>query len=540
MSTEELRDEFLNPDAEEPMRRGKKQLLRQYTQGSDRYVKFTEQILGQSLADVQKEILRAVTQNKRIVIVSGNGVGKSHVVACLNLAFLYTNPGASVMATSGSYVQLEDTTWKPMKGLMYEAQANYSFLPGYTLENPPRIEFDERQNQYFKAISPRKPDGLEGRHNERMLVVVDEADKPEVTDEVFESAASSITDDDDRMVVIGNPPRSESNSLYKLMDSDRYHVIQFSSFDSHNVKVDAGVADGEKIPGLVEMSVLREDWEEYNDEGFPGFEKALRVSAPYIDADGTYYFLDGEERQPNPDFREDLSEQWYRRRCGIIPPEGAMKPRPFYVDDVMTAAERTPDEFGATDTYEAFGVDIARGGKDRTVVVGIVGNRLDILANEESPGSLARNKELIRGALMNTEAPVAIDAVGEGSGVADAVSGEYNVTRFGGGENAKDDDAYYDKRTEALAEIGQWLSETGAVESSSELYDECIEAARTIEYEEKELRSSNTVKATSKDELKKSHKIGRSPDLLDAASIAVWAKNHGTISDDGAYSFYSY
>lgn len=536
---EQLREELLKPEAKKPMERGKQEFVKRYLSGEDRYVRFTEEILGQQLAEVQKEILRAVTRNKKVVIVSGNGVGKSHTVACLNLAFLYCNLNASVMATSGSYVQLEDTTWKPMKSLLTQTQEKYPFIPGSTVENPPRIRFEKRPNQYFKAISPRKPDGLEGRHNENMLVVVDESDKPEVTDDVFESAASSITDENDRMVIIGNPPRAESNSLYKLMSSDQYHVIQFSSFDSHNVKVDAGILDEEKIPGLVEMSVLREDWKEYNDEVWPGFEQAYKQSAPFV-ADGEYRFLEGEDTEENPDFREDLSEQWYRRRCGIIPPEGAAAHRPFYVDDVEIASQRDVVPLEPEHQYEAFGIDVARGGQDRTVVVGVRGGRLDILASEESPGSLSRNKELVFNALGNTDAPVAIDAVGEGSGLADELMKTYTVTRFGGGENAKDDDAYYDKRTEALANFGEWLSSEGSIIESSELYDECIEAARTIEMEEKSLRSSNTVKATSKDELKKSHKIGRSPDLLDAASIAVWAKNWAIVSDDGAYSFYAY
>lgn len=496
----------------------RRDFVSRYVTGSDRYVKFSEEILGVRLAEVQKKILRSVEENQRVVIVSGNGVGKSFVVACLNLSFLYTNNNATVVATSGSYTQLTDATFKPMTNLLEQAQGKYSFLPGKTLKAPPRIEFDGKNEQFFKAISPRNPGGLEGRHNDSVLVVCDEADKPEMTMEHFDSAASSITDGNDRMVVIANPPEDESNSVVQLMENDRYETIQFSSFDSHNVKVDAGEIDDSKIKGLVDLELLKEDWKDWNDTEWIGYEAAKHSA----DRDG-------------------LDTRWYRRRLGIIPPDNAASVRPFQISSVISAENRYSSDMSvdSVDEYEAIGIDVARGGGDRTVIAGVTEDTVDILLSVEEPDNHQRNKALIESTLGEYTNPVIMDAVGEGSALADWLENDYSITRFSGGANAKQKRKYYDKRTEALAELGQWLGD-GAIEPKSSLSLELRACARNIELKEKSLRGGQTFKATSKSELKKGDSLGRSPDLLDAASLAVYGRNLVSTTRSAGYSFYSY
>jgi len=111
------------------------------------------------------------------------------------------------------------------------------------------------------------------------------------------------------------------------------------------------------------------------------------------------------------------------------------------------------------------------------------------------------------------------------------------VTRFKAGENAKQEDKYYDKRTEALGELGQFLKTGGALEPETELSNELRAGSHSIEYEEKMTRGSNSFIATSKQELKKSHNLGRSPDLLDSASLAIWGRNLCARRDEVGFTF---
>ena len=104
-----------------------------YTEGPDRYIRFAEEVLDLHLGETQRELLRALEQHQRVLVVSGNGVGKSYSVAVAMLAFLATNLHATVLGTSGSYSQFVDAAWRPLKSLHREAQQQYG-IPGDALD----------------------------------------------------------------------------------------------------------------------------------------------------------------------------------------------------------------------------------------------------------------------------------------------------------------------------------------------------------------------------------------------------------------------
>jgi hypothetical protein len=502
--------------------------LEPYVQGEDRYILFAEDVLGVELADVQKKLLRAVTEDRYVAVMGANGAGKSYTIAILNLAWIYTNPESIGLMTSGSYQILEETVFKSMQSLLERARSRGFPLPGETKKAPPRVEFEDNPEHYWKAISGRYPENLEGRHADRVLCVLDECDKPDISSQHIDSALSSVTDKRDRCIAIGNPPYDESNSFYEVMESPRWEVVHFSSFESHNVQLDAGYIESNPIPGLVNLDQVKADFDAWHpNKDFPGVEASIEMISvdedtgiPYVDVDG-------------------YDDRFYRRRLGVIPPDGSQSVRPFHVEGVGSAENRWEDVAEQPDNYDAYGFDVARGGGDRSVLVGITPNRVDVLASIESPGDHSVNKRLVERHVEDTSVPIAIDAIGEGSGIADELGHEYRVTRFKSSENANQRTKYNDKRTEALCETGKWL-EDGAIEPQTDLATELRSGARHIELEEKSTRGKQVWKATSKSELKKSDSLGRSPDLLDALSLACWALNIEASSSNAGYGFYSY
>ena len=101
----------------------------------------------------------------------------------------------------------------------------------------------------------------------------------------------------------------------------------------------------------------------------------------------------------------------------------------------------------------------------------------------------------------------------------------------GGGDGY---DEYYDKWTEGLMMLGQWLAEIaidGDTEDVADLREELFAAARTIELEERRRRSGDLVKASPKDVVKE--RLGRSPDRLDATLMAAWAAEGCASGDTG-------
>ena len=104
--------------------------MSRYTSGSERYVRFAEEILGLELAEVQKRLLRAVTEHQRVAVIGANGAGKSYTIATLNLAWVLTNPNSIGLMTSGSYQILEETVVKSMRDLLQSGRDRVFPLPG--------------------------------------------------------------------------------------------------------------------------------------------------------------------------------------------------------------------------------------------------------------------------------------------------------------------------------------------------------------------------------------------------------------------------
>lgn len=501
-----------------------------YTGGSDRYVNFVQDYLGLRLAATQEAILRAVAENQRVLIVSGNGVGKSYAVAALILAFLYTNEDSTVMGTSGTYSQFIDTMWRPLKEMWKTATEDYG-LPGRKLEASPQIEIDD--DWYAKVVSPKDPGNVEGRHADNILVVIEEADKSYITEEHFDSAGSSITDPTDRMVAIANPPVDESNVVYEKMSAEsRWEVVQFSSFESHNVAVD--LDGGEPIPGLVDLLTLADDWEAWNREpwprtphDYPGASSLIeKVNLGEMPREQALEMLKpgfSEIREAHRT-RDDLDERWYRRRAGIIPPDSAAVYRPFNVAEVEASFERLTDDFTRPD---GVGIDIARMGGDSNALAAVHDDELRIhevwdgVDHNTNFQLISRRLNAWRGV------PTAVDAQGEGSGVSDRLNQRHDgVTRFNAGGTAANDKEFYDRWAEGLYHLGKFLK-GGGVFGSERLRDELLAAARVVEFDEKYYKSRNStvLKATSKDEIRQ--KLGHSPDVLDAAYMAVWVAEAG-------------
>lgn len=508
-----------------------------YTNGSDRYIRFAEDFLDLTLADTQKRMLRAVADNRRVIVMSGNGVGKSYGTAALADGFIYTNVDSLSLGTSGSYSQFVDTMWRPMSAMAKRLRDDHG-LPGQIYEgNQPKIEIDDEW--FFKVVSPRDPGDLEGRHADSCLVIIEEADKRYITEEHFDSASSTITDASDRMIAIANPPEDESNVVYEKMQSDRWTVIQFSSFESHNVKVDTGEIDGQHLPGLVDLPTIAEDWEEWNNEPWPGIEDAFeqhiggeypgvtalndRLNAGEIGRETLLRVLRPgvTEAKRAHERRSDLDKRWYRRRAGVIPPADASSYRPFTIEDVNEAYNREPELI--TDMPQGVSLDVARQGGDHNVLGAKHGDLLKVLERWSGVDHNA-NEQMVRNFVIDwPEIHIAVDASGEGSGLADRISTFAEKTiRFNSGEEASQSDQYYDRWTEGLYHLGKFLQQDGSF-SNRRLREELLAAARTVEFEEEyyKSRDAKVLKATEKQAVK--DQLNRSPDMLDMALMACWA-----------------
>jgi hypothetical protein len=491
--------------------------------GANRYSRFAEDALDVTRTAVLDTILRALNEHQQILVTGANGIGKSFTASVAGICGLYTNPNTVVPVTAGTGGTLEDNIWKPIKSLFRS-----SGLPGRVLENKRelRTEFDEEW--YLKCVAPKYPDDLEGDHNENVLYIVEEADKPGITYDHIDSVRSTVTSESDRILVIANPPTDETNCVHRLIKSNEWHTINFASWESYDAKIDRGIIAGEKTGKLADVSKIRKDWNEYHSEEWPGLEKAIKWSDPYFGTSQNEVTVPDEP--PNEEFRDDLHHLWYKRRAGIVPPQDAQTWRPFNVSDVKAAERR--DKPSIPPSPDVVALDVARMGGDITVGTALYGNWAEIVY--EQSGTNLRKQRLQIERLYEDwdDPPIIIDAVGEGSGMPDEldpnISGE--VIRYNMQEEATQSDEYRWKWSESLQELGYWLRNGGTFDNA-ELDEELNVAARTVEFSEKALRKrGKVVEATSKQKIK--DELGHSPDFLDSLCMAVHYREVGTRQND--------
>lgn len=485
--------------------------------------------LGITVTATQRRIMTACQENNRVLALSANGVGKTAGVTMAAYHYWLFNVDALCMFTSGNFQILRDTSFPFLRTLHRQASGAFG-VPGTVKKGPPRIEVDDRPQWWFKYVSPRDPENLEGRHGRRAFVVIEEADKPDVTEQHFASARSTASSEDDVLVALANPPSDRSNVVYDKMESDGWEVLQFTSYDSHNVIRETGTGvmlDGveqpsESVGGLVDLSVIREDFREFNGRDAPDPSDVSRFVR--YDPERGYWV-------PADDV-SGIDPRWFKKRMGVMPPDGEGTLRPFYEQDVDAAVDRWRAVYGGrsgpADRHiraDQLGVDIARGGGDRTVIVARRDDGLLTTLSKDQVRDHERNKQLIRDAddRVDRHGPLVIDANGEGSGAADRMKRERaNVHRYRGGEEPEQEEDYRNRLTEGYVALGDHLQTDAMVEPNSTLETELRVASRVLKLEERLLRGGEVLQLRGKDALSDPERLGRSPDVADAAMLACY------------------
>lgn len=533
-----------------------------------RPVEFFED-MGFTLADTQKAILRACLEHNRILVISGNGTGKTAAITMAVYWYWVTRWNANVLVTSGQYAVMMDTSFPFLRTIHKRAQETFPVI-GDDIKSPPGLKVDEYPEWWIRYYSPKDPDNLQGRHSRRAMVVIEEADKPGVEEGHFGAARSTATSADDIVIAVANPPEDRSNVV--LPRRGTWHTIEFSSFDSHNVQADLGELDDDprgRVPGLADLDTVVEDYESYNRKPWPKAPERTRELLDLDEYPGAKALQkmvrDGDlDRQthlkifrPGADVvrsaittdedtglrkaREDtnLDPRWYRTRLGVMPPHGRGVLRPWYESDVDAAVDRfrrrDPKPITSGSTVEQFGTDIARGGGDRTVLVARRGDGLlDVRFAEPTEDHNKVTKPRLKAVDddLNRDGRWYIDGKGEGSGVADDLRAQrWNVKRFDSSKEPHEADEYRNMRTEALVHLGRYLEDDAMVRPNSRLERELRAGARVLELKERELRSGTVLQATGKDALKSKDHLGRSPDILDAAMLACYQPGSGNEYD---------
>lgn len=428
---------------------------------------FIRLILDEQPWSIQTRIAESVRDHPNTAVPSCFGSGKDWIAA--RIAAWWVCTGGIVVATSNSFPQLRDIFWRELR----RAHARGA-LPGNP-SNGTDLRWEVTETGAY--VIGRKPDdndpeGLQGIHGSRVLVIIDEANG--VGSQLWEATNGLVVNEASRRLAIGNPYEPQG-PFYEACQKATWHVIPISVYDTPNFT-------GEAVPEKAQTELVSPFWlDERKAEGLEG--------TPWWQAKVLGQF---------PDSASD----------SVIP---------------LSLVEQARISPFVGDAKEWAGLDVARFGTDDTALVEGSGNGVEqvtIVHGHDTMAVAGMGARFLR----ERRGTLAVDEGGVGGGVYDRlheqrIPGTILAVNAG---SATDDDRLANMRAEL------WWSAREA------LYRGEVSLARMPDDQYQRLRaeltaptyrftSSGKVQIESKEEMKK--RGVPSPDLADAFNLALHARS---------------
>jgi hypothetical protein len=142
------------------------------------------------------------------------------------LWWLAAHPHSIVLTTAPTQEQVRQVLWREI-AKAYSTETVRSFLDGELTDTKLELAAD----WYALGVSTDRPERLQGWHNEKLLVIVDEA--AGVPEPLYEAAEGWLTSENSRLLLIGNP-NSQAGTFFDAWHRNRaqYHTIAISAFDT--------------------------------------------------------------------------------------------------------------------------------------------------------------------------------------------------------------------------------------------------------------------------------------------------------------------
>lgn len=208
----------------------------------------------------QMVIRRSVRTHKYTAIRSANSMGKTADVLCKTaLDFCLSHYPSYVVCTSASWDTLTQTLLPQIRARIREARGKIPLLRDAQMESwyPLGRDLD---NWGIVSGSPQRPENLAGRHNQHVMVIVDEASG--LAPEIMLAVHGITTRPEDRIVLSGNPldPSGPFYDAFVGQGSDMWEHHHLSALDSPNVKSRSII-----VPGMATVEWVddrRREWGE--------------------------------------------------------------------------------------------------------------------------------------------------------------------------------------------------------------------------------------------------------------------------------------
>lgn len=430
-------------------------------------VDWTEKKRGGFLWSKQREVAKSVVNNRYTAVKSAHGTGKSYLAADIVSWWLDQHPigDAFAITTAPTAPQVEAILWREISVAHDQAgldgRITWGQVPAWKVGDQ-MIGYGRKPADYS---DPNKAmQAFQGIHAKFVLVVLDEACG--IPTWLWNAVDSIVTNDDARVLAIGNPDDPSSEFYNICRPGSEYNTITISAFD-------LPCFTGEEVPEDLNRVLTGKGWVEERKrkwgEDSPLYQSKVLGEFP------------------------DLSDD------SLITPKMI---REAWERDLETLAIPT------------FGGDVARMGVDKTVCYMNRGGALRLVYEASKRTTMRTAGEFTRIMREKPNAGMWIDISGLGAGVYDRMK-EIGmiVFEFDGGSKPMDGDRYKNKRAESYWELRQAF-ENGEID----LDPADLDLAAELQSIKWKLDSRGRIIIESKDDMRK--RGLPSPDHADAAMMA--------------------
>ena len=423
-------------------------------------VGFVRSVLKIEPQDWQIEFMLAVANpnQRQIAVKAGHGVGKSAVTAWVCAWHMTCRFPQKVVITAPTSAQLFDALFAELKATILKLPVALQELFNVTSD---RISLKAAPDESFisaRTARAEAPEALQGVHSTNVLLIADEASG--VPEAVFEAGLGSMSGEHATTILLGNPTRSSGFFFNAFNSGDpRWTLMTVSCMDS------------------------------------------VLVSKDFIQQIASTY---GEN-----------SNAYRVRVLGEFPRADDDTVIPLY----LTEGAQNREIVVEPNAPEVWGLDVARFGDDRSVLVRRQGKRVP------APPLVWKNKDLMQlSGLVKAEYDTAvvkpqeilIDSIGLGSGVVDRLR-ELNLPARGinVSEGPALKNGYINLRAELWFKAKAWFESLQVCIPKESAYgkgDSLVADLTSVRYDVKDSTGKSQIE--SKADMKK--RLRRSPDLADA------------------------
>jgi len=206
----------------------------------------------------QREIIESVRDNRHTTVQSGHATGKSQLAAFITAWWLAAHPPgtAMVVSTAPTYRQVRAILWRYIgrahrKGKLpgRVTQVEWHMTDDGTHYATPRP--GEELVGFGSKPSDHDPGAFQGTHARYVLVIVDEAGA--VEGPLWDAIESLATNDDCRVLAIGNPDNPRSYFATICAPGSGWNTIHVSCLDTPNMT-------GEVVPDWLRPLLVSQTW----------------------------------------------------------------------------------------------------------------------------------------------------------------------------------------------------------------------------------------------------------------------------------------